>query len=208
MTTIDLGPDMDFQHAGDAAKGLVGLDNGQTMPPYQLLGSDAATARDAVMTHFNMKGYDKPVLAGECILMGVITGCTDIRKICFRGSEGGEKNTLTNLKTKAAAVDADGVEIPANVCILEAGETAGAWPATDIFLTRLDCVTRDQDGELAGILLLDGAAGEDGADAFEGRGLLQTDGGACYGIVAIPAADVPPLASLWVDVEIANGFAR
>lgn len=205
---IDLGPDLDFQHAGDAAKGYVGLDNGVTQPPYQLRGSNAATARDAVMTHFNMKGYDKPVLAGECILMGVVTGCTGIRKVCFRGSEGGETNTLTNLKTKKPALDADGSEIAANECILEVGEAAAAWPATDVFLTRLDCVTRDQDGELAGVLLLDGATGEDGGDVFEGRGLLQTDGGACYGIVAIPSADVPDLASLWLDVEIANGFAR
>lgn len=204
---IDLGTDLDFQHVGDAAKGYVGLSYGMAQPPYQLLHKSAGTARDASLSHFNMKGYDRPVLAGECILMGVVTGCTHIRKVCFRGSEAGDKNALVNLKTGAAALDADGMEIVTDDCILAADEVAALWPASDVYLVRLDCQTRDQDGELAGVLVLEGATGEAGADSFEGRALGQADGGACYGIIVIPSADVPALASLWVDVEIANAMS-
>lgn len=200
------GPNGDFQHAGDPADMLIDVVDGQPKPPQQLRYNSAATARDAVMTHFNMKGYNRPVLAGECIVMGLVTNCTDLRKVCFRGSEGDETNALLNLKTGKAALDAEGNKIPANKCILDAGEVAAAWPASDVWLTRVDCPTRDADGNLAGIPLLAGASGEDGADAWAARALGEVNG--CYAIVVIPSADVPDLATLWVDVEIANGFAR
>ena len=203
---IELGPNQDFQHVGDAAKNHVEVVNGVKQPPYQLRHNAAGTARDTVMTHFNTKGYDQPILAGECILMGMITNCTHLRKVCFRGSEAGDIAPLMNMKTGDPALDADGNEIALNDCVLDVGETAAAWPASDVFIARVDCPVRDQDGALTGVCLLEAAAGEVAQDGFEGRAIGEIDG--CYAIVVIPSADVPDLATLWLDIEIANGFAR
>ncbi len=206
MTFLDdfLGADGAFQHVGDNARGHFKFMDGERMPPYQLIDNKAGTARDAVMTEFTMKGYDKPVLADECILLGVVTGCVRIRGVKFVGSADGDTAVLKNLKTGDPIVP----ETPTNDCILGEGEVAGEWPETDVFLARVDCPTFDEDGQLAGVCLLEGATGVVDGDSFEARAMGETPGNSCYAIIAKVAADVPDLASLWVDIDIANPFSR
>lgn len=203
-----VGADKAFQHVADSAKGYVDILDGKMQPPMELRNIPVATGRDFQQFHLNTKGRATPILAGECVLMGVITGCTHLRQTIFRGSEDGDTAVCLNVKTGEPALDADGNMIALDDCILAADEVAAAFPESDVYMARIDCPKLDQDGALTGVPLIMGAVGEATGDCFETRAMGQLPGSACYAVILIPTADVPDLASVWIDVEIANGFAR